>query len=431
MPKLMQYASGSVIFLAGDKDEIIYILQSGQIILKNIDLETRTETQEKLSPGQFFGVKSALAKMPRIVTAVASKDSQVVLLTVPEFERIFSSKRNVIEKMLRVFSKNLRDIHKRTEAILEKDSEKTPAERGMFCVAQAFYNDEEYRSCCDILTRILEQHGESENREEVEKFFKDAKVKAVQQEYETQKKLETSEIDSKSSENSLNQFSLPVFDRFTKKYSKGSVIISEFEPGEKFYLIKSGKVQIIKTMNGQNKALDVLNPGEFFGEMAILDNSPRTATCVAKTETACLEFSKENFSTLVLGNSQIAMNLLKLFCKRICDQRRRFKIILIKDLQVRIADIFLMYEEIYDSKMTIDLEKNSRKIYITLGDIASWAGISQNQARDELDKMINRNKIQMFSDYILVENIHDMRRLTDSYYKKLAASGEVDLQGQA
>ncbi len=431
MPKVMQYAAGSVIFLAGDKDETIYILQSGQIILKNIDLETRNEIQEKLFPGQFFGVKSALAHMPRIVTATASKDCQVVSLTVPEFEKIFSSKPNVIEKMLRVFSKNLREIHQRTEAILEKDSEKTPAAQGMFCVAQAFFNDEEYHSCCDILTRILEQHAETENREEVEDFLKKAKLKAEQQEHEALKKLMYSDRDTKSSQNSLNQFSLPVFDRFTKKYKKGSVIISEFEPGEKFYLIKSGKVQIIKTMNGQNKALDVLNPGEFFGEMAILDNSPRTATCVAKTDTACLEFSKENFSTLVLGNSQIAMNLLKLFCKRICDQRRRFKIILIKDLQVRIADVFLMYEEISDSRAKADQEKNSRRFDITLGDIASWAGISQSQARDELDKMINRNKIQMFSDYIVVENIHDMRRLTDSYYKKLAASGEVDLQGQS
>ena len=110
--------------------------------------------------------------------------------------------------------------------------------------------------------------------------------------------------------------------RSTKKYSSGQVIISEFEPGESFYLIQKGTVQLVKCVNGQNKNLDILKPGEFFGEMAILDNSPRSATCLAVGNVQCLEFNKSNFELLITGNPQIALNILKLFCKRIYDQKR-------------------------------------------------------------------------------------------------------------
>ena len=120
---------------------------------------------------------------------------------------------------------------------------------------------------------------------------------------------------------------MPAFERFAKFYNPGDVIISEFEPGNTFYLILKGTVQLIKCVNDSKKNLDILKPGDFFGEMAILDNSPRSATCMAKTSVKCLEFSKVNFETLVTGNPQLTLNLLKLFCKRIYDQHRRFKIL--------------------------------------------------------------------------------------------------------
>ena len=71
------------------------------------------------------------------------------------------------------------------------------------------------------------------------------------------------------------------FSRFAKTFPKGSVIFSEFEPGDCFYLIQTGRVQLIKIVNGFEKNLDILQPSEIFGEMAILENSPRSATAIA------------------------------------------------------------------------------------------------------------------------------------------------------
>ena len=155
--------------------------------------------------------------------------------------------------------------------------------------------------------------------------------------------------------------------------------------------------------------------------MAILDNSQRSASCVARTDVACLEFNKANFKALVLSNPQIVMNLLKLFCKRIYDQYRQFKIILIKDITARICDVFLMYDEIQGTSTRRDDENSKRKFNITINDIASWAAISQAEAKDELSRLIERGKIEIFESHIIVKNIHDMRRIVDNYYMKMEA----------
>lgn len=419
MPKTVQFTKGSIIFFEGDKDENIYILQSGAVALRSRDLETGAQVSEQLHIGEFFGVKSALAHMPSLVTASVLLDSIVVQMSIYEFEKLFSSKQAITEKMLRVFSKSLRDIHKKTEDFLKSGFISISPEIGMFSVAQAFYNDEQFKSCVDVLSRIPKINPHPSNKTEIEKLYRDAKNRAERE--KSKRNVYFSDDSNSSSGLAVNQFSLPAFDRFTKEYSRGDVIISEFEPGETFYLIKYGEVQITKCIKNHNKSLDILTSGSFFGEMAILDNSQRSASCVARTDVACLEFNKANFKALVLSNPQIVMNLLKLFCKRIYDQYRQFKIILIKDITARICDVFLMYDEIQGTSTRRDDENSKRKFNITINDIASWAAISQAEAKDELSRLIERGKIEIFESHIIVKNIHDMRRIVDNYYMKMEA----------
>lgn len=419
MPKTVQFTAGSIIFFEGAKDANIYILQSGAVALKSRDLETGVVVSEQVRIGEFFGVKSALAHMPSLVTASVLVNSVVVTMTVSEFEKLFSSKQAITEKMLRVFSKSLRDIHKKTEGFLKSGFVAISPEVGMLSVAQAFYKDEQFKTCIDVLKRISQINPNPSNRDEIEKLYKDAN-RRVGSSRSGAPAFVSEPVSSGSAGMAVNQFSLPAFDRFTKKYSRGDVIISEFEPGETFYLIKYGEVQICKCINNQNKSLDILTSGQFFGEMAILDNSQRSASCIARTDVACLEFNKANFKALVLSNPQIVMNLLKIFTKRIYDQYRQFKIILIKEIPVRICDVFLMYDELQGTANS-DEANTKRKFNITVNDIASWAAVSQQQAHEELSVLMDRGKIEIFDGYIIVKNIHDMRRIVDNYYMKIEA----------
>ena len=226
---------------------------------------------------------------------------------------------------------------------------------------------------------------------------------------------ETSSSISSSSSAALKQFSLPAFARFAKTFEAGSVIISEFEPGDCFYLIQSGTVQLVKCINGTKKNLDILMPGEFFGEMAILENTPRSATCVAATKVEVLEFNKQNFEVLIMGNPQLAIILIKLFCKRIYDQNRRLKTLVIKDFQARIGDVFLMIDEM---NPVTNPPNDSRRLPLTIQDVSHWSGLHVDIVKEEMAKFVERRKIEIFDNYIIVKNIVDMRRFVEQHTQK-------------
>lgn len=406
MPKVVQYTKGSIIYFAGDIDDRIYILQKGLVILTSNDIETGSPVTEQVKNGEFFGVKSSMGHFPREETATALQDSVVVTMTLREFEVIFSSNKDVILKMLRVFSGQLRQIHKKTESMLKNKLETNQAD-GMFSVAKSFYKDEQYRACCDVCIKYLTNYPTAPDKEAVAKIYADAKLRAEKLKQRREKIGAIPTI----TEGALKQFSLPAFNRFAKKYEPEEVIISEFEPGNSFYLIQSGEVQLVKCVNGTKKNLDILKPGEFFGEMAILDNSPRSATCMAIGNVECLEFNKENFSILITGNPQLALILLKLFCKRIYDQKRRLRILAIKDLALKVADVFLMYDEMEPVQNPAE---HSRKFNITVSDVSHWAGLSPEVTRTEINKYVEKRKLEVFDTYMIVSNIAELRRTVES-----------------
>ena len=145
--------------------------------------------------------------------------------------------------------------------------------------------------------------------------------------------------------------------------------------------------------------------------MAILDNTPRSATCVAKGHVECLEFNKANFEMLITGNPQLALILLKIFCKRIYDQKRRLRILVISDPQARIADVFCMFDEMNPDASRAD---RRRKFTITEQDIIHWSGLSASVVKDELHRFVISRKIEMFENYMIVNNIADMQRIVEA-----------------
>ena len=208
---------------------------------------------------------------------------------------------------------------------------------------------------------------------------------------------------------------MAAFGRFARTFQPGEMIFSEFEPGDAFYLIQSGRVELVKIIGDIEKTLDILQPSEMFGEMALLENSPRSATAIALDMVKVLEFNRQNFEILMLGNPKIALTLLKMFTKRIYDSKRRFMILTLDDDQAKIADVFLMLDE---TQTNIDKTTERREFKTTVDDIAHWAGMSVNQAREIISHFVTQRRMEIFSDKIAVKNINDFSRFVASRRKK-------------
>ena len=204
-----------------------------------------------------------------------------------------------------------------------------------------------------------------------------------------------------------------MFQRFAKTFQKGDVIFCEYEPGDTFYLIQTGRVEIVRIMGDLQKTVDILQPGEVFGEMAILEEAPRSATAIALDRVTALEFNRENFEILMQGNPQIAMKLLKLFTKRIYDQKRRFMILTLEDPEARVADVFLMLAE---AQARGDDASDGRNVQIqaSVDDIAHWAGMPPEKCRNVINHFVSQRRLEVLPDKIVIRNLNDFARFVAS-----------------
>ena len=113
--------------------------------------------------------------------------------------------------------------------------------------------------------------------------------------------------------------------KFLKIYQKSEVIFEEGSTGNEMYLIHSGRVSLsVRQEAGEAVALTVLNPGEFFGEMALVDTSQRSATAVAvEDSTQLLVLDKSNFLFMVRQQPQFALSVIHALCQRLRDLDKR------------------------------------------------------------------------------------------------------------
>ena len=103
--------------------------------------------------------------------------------------------------------------------------------------------------------------------------------------------------------------------------------------------------------------------------------------------------------------------LLRLFCKRIHDQKRRFKILTHKDAGTKVADVFCMFDEMEPHPNNQDLK---RKFKLTVADVAHWAGLTTEEASEEIKRLTANRKIEVVENTITVANIAEMKRLVEN-----------------
>jgi len=152
MPKAVQYSANSVIYFSGDFDARVFLLHSGHIALNSVDIETGAQVTEYIKTGEFFGVKSALGNYPREESAMVLTDALVYTFSVAEFESFAQTNTRIIIQMLKVFSRQLRNIHRQLESLMDSKQE-TNNEDGLFTVATAFYKSQHYRAAAQVAAR--------------------------------------------------------------------------------------------------------------------------------------------------------------------------------------------------------------------------------------------------------------------------------------
>jgi TolA-binding protein len=162
MPKPLQYRSGSLIYFQGDPADKVFILQKGKVNLVYQDIETGQDVHDLVQQGEFFGVKSALGRYPREENAVAVQDAVIMAFSVSEFEALAMANTRIIMKMLKVFSNQLRRIHKQVSSLMDKEEQQNP-EAGLFSAGEYYLKNKRFAQARYVFSRYLTYYPSGKN----------------------------------------------------------------------------------------------------------------------------------------------------------------------------------------------------------------------------------------------------------------------------
>jgi CRP/FNR family cyclic AMP-dependent transcriptional regulator len=192
-----------------------------------------------------------------------------------------------------------------------------------------------------------------------------------------------------------------MFAKFGKRFPAGAVLFREGDRGEEMYILQSGKVKISKKIRGVEKTLATLDKGEFFGEMAILNDKPRSASAETIEDCEMLVIDRKTFETLLRSNVEIAIRFIKRLADRLRETNDQMEALMIRDNTSRLVS--LLAKQVKEKKGSVS---------ISIDELAGLAGIESSQARMILEKLASVRILTLGADdHVSIANQEQVDRL--------------------
>ena len=192
-------------------------------------------------------------------------------------------------------------------------------------------------------------------------------------------------------------------------YPKNKIIFLEEEEGNELYMILKGSVKIVRiSESGEEITLAVLQKGDFFGEMSLLDGKPRSATVISDEDSILILFNKNNFEKVIEKYPRIALKLLKELTSRLRKADDLIGNLAFLNVSGRIAGILLQLAEDYGQKAEEGVIFKSRPTHQA---IANMVGSSRETVTRVLKRFEEKQYIMMSGKDITIfdkENIKNI-----------------------
>ena len=189
-----------------------------------------------------------------------------------------------------------------------------------------------------------------------------------------------------------------------RRFPKNQMVMSMGEQANSIYIILSGRVKIIRDDEGGREVIvSLLGPGEFFGEMSLLDDSPRSANVVAMEACEMVVFTKADFLLCMKENFEICFYIMQTLAKRLRAATEKIETLALMDVYGRVARLLLDMAVERDGELVI-LQKISKQ------DIGRMVGASREMVSRVMKDLVDRDQIRLIEGGMMIPN-----RLDASY----------------
>ncbi len=363
---LINFKKGAFIMIEGKQDiDSFYLIKEGSVRISK-EFKIDEDSDVTLSVGDFFGLISCMSGHPREESAQSITGTTLIEVKKDQFGALIQNNAQVAMKIIRSFSARLRYLDKKmTEVTGVVPIEDDPNQ--LYSIGNYYNSIKQYNQALYAFLRYVQYCPNGEH-------VTDAK-----------NKVQTLSPLAKDAMNPNNQSGLQ------KTFKDNTVIFCEHEIGNELYIIQQGQVKITKVLDNNEKLIAVLKPGDIFGEMAILDDKPRSATAIAFGDVNAMAINNENFQAMVTGQPQLATKLITLLSERLWTGFRQLANNLIKNPVAKLFDTLLLQVE----KENIKITKAPYTFDFGPKELANMAGLNPNDGKTAVSEVLKNKKFKL------------------------------------
>ena len=195
-----------------------------------------------------------------------------------------------------------------------------------------------------------------------------------------------------------------------RRVPKGSVIFTKGDPGSSMMAVLAGRVRVSAvSADGREVTLNVIGPGEIFGEIALLDGKPRSADCTTLEDSVLMVVERRHFLPFLMRNEGLVDRLLGVLCDRLRRTSLALEEIALFDLQARLARLLMKLSEDYGRPVPgggvrIDLKLSQR-------DLATLVASSRETVNKQLRGWREQGVVEQSAGYLVVKDSAALTRL--------------------
>jgi len=182
-----------------------------------------------------------------------------------------------------------------------------------------------------------------------------------------------------------------------REYPRNSVILFEDDPGDSLYIVSTGQVKVVLIgEDGREVILSVLNDGDFFGEMSLIDDEPRSAHVIAMKDSRLLVLRRDDFQQQINQHPSIAVKLLRVLVQRLRRADAKIGGLVLLDVNGRVAKLLLdLADEGGGPKITRKLTHHT---------IAQMIGSSRETVSRAMRELSDRGLVDVTRREITIKN---------------------------
>lgn len=190
---------------------------------------------------------------------------------------------------------------------------------------------------------------------------------------------------------------------------RGTTIVSRGDPGNSLIAVISGTVKIsVSSADGRSAILNLVGPGEIFGEVAVLDGQPRTADATANTNCEIFVIDRREFLPFVRSQPALAMKFIELLCARLRRTSDQVEQIILQNLPGRLASALIRLTEKHKQ------DPKGRTIAVTQQEIGEMVGMTRESINKQLRAWAARSWVRLEHGAIVVLNVEMLRELAEA-----------------